>query len=376
MKKISLITLFVLLFSISNALADQRHIYANFFTTNNISFIQHSILTNSAQIFEGTAMAALGERAKLVKHEKSTPQNLYGDSLMYGQPLLYGEYRDEGDEDNKNTKGRNGGDDKDAEYDKYSRPEVNNLWLTWQHFGDDVKFEGIDDLDTDTDLIMFGLTGSDHQHKKGISKWGVFGGFVGGNQQNDFIDINENGGYFGIYTGYNVHNFNLSFIADAGALYNNAENIYGNDEFTNAWAGAALNATYNIELDKTFTLQPGIYTGYTWIGSANYISSSDDVISNKNINLFEITPEFRAIKCIGNGWFASLNFKYAFVMGQNDGNIIVNGIQVDDLNSQDYAEYGLGIEKSIDRFNVALNLNRRDGGRTGWSGGFNMKYIF
>ena len=62
--------------------------------------------------------------------------------------------------------------------------------------------------------------------------------------------------------------------ANAGALYNSAENTYGTDEFANMWAGVAVNATYNITLDDTFTLQPGVYAGYTWIGAADYLSKS------------------------------------------------------------------------------------------------------
>lgn len=105
------------------------------------------------------------------------------------------------------------------------------------------------------------------------------------------------------------------------------------------------------------------------------MSMSGDTVANQNLNVFEVAPEIRAIKHIGKGWFGSLNFKYAFMMG-NGGDVVINGNVMEELETRDYAEYGIGIEKSIDRFNVALNLNRRDGGRTGWSGGFNLKYIF
>ena len=55
---------------------------------------------------------------------------------------------------------------------------------------------------------------------------------------------------------------------------------------------------------------------------------------------------------------------------------IADGVEYSELDTRDYAEYGIGIEKSIDRFNVALTLNRRDGGRAGWNGSVTMKYIF
>lgn len=370
MKKASLLALCAFILSANGAFAAGAHIYANTFTANNITAFQHSIMTTAMQTFEGTAAAALGGRAKLVKHDDKDSKYLYGTTPMYGWPRLYGEYGDDGSVKPEQT-GRNGGDIEYAE----NRPVLNSSWLNWQHFNDDVKFSGYDELNTDTDLIMFGLAGGEAQRGIGISEWGIFGGYVGSTQENNFVNIEEGGGYIGLYTGYNIQKFNLSLAANAGALYNNAENEYGTDEFANMWAGVAMNATYNIALDDSFTIQPGVYAGYTWVGSANYMSMSGNTVANQNFNMFEVAPEIRAIKHIGRGWFGFIDFKYAFMMGHG-GDVVVDGITYDDLNTRDYAEYGIGIEKSIDRFNIALNLHRRDGGRSGWSGGFNLKYIF
>ena len=370
MKSLPFLSLTVFMLSMGGAFASGSHIYANTFTANNITAFQHSIMTTAMQTFEGTASAALAGRRILSPAPTSDSVNsadLYGRMPMYGRPHLYGEYGDDG---TVQQTGRNGGD-----VDTDPRPVINSMWLNWQHFNDDVKFKGYDELDSDYDLIMFGLAGGEAQWGIGISEWGIFGGYVGGTQDNEFISIDENGGYVGLYSGYNIQNFNLSLAANAGALYNNAENKYGTDEFANMWAGAAINATYNIALDDTFTLQPGVYAGYTWIGSANYMSMSGASVANQNFNTFEIAPSLRAIKHIGRGWFGYIGVKYAFMSGHG-GTVVVDGMKYDELDTRDYAEYGIGIEKSIDRFNIALNLNRRDGGRSGWNGSVNLKYIF
>ena len=377
MKKTSLLALAAFMMSCNGALAAVgQHIYANGIAAHNITAIQHSIMTTAMQTFEGTASAALGGRAHFVKHDENAKYD-YGTMPLYGMPRMYGEYGDDGsvfNEDKKNQTGRNGGDITEIEF-KDARPAINSAWINWQHTGDDVHFSGIDSLNTDTDLIMFGLAGGEAQRGIGISEWGIFGGYVGDTQENEYMNIDQGGGYVGLYTGYNIQNFNLSLAANAGALFNSTEHEYGIDDFANSWAGAALNATYNIALDDTFTIQPGVYAGYTWIGSADYVSLSGDEISNGNFNMFEVAPEIRAIKHIGRGWFGYLHFKYAFIMG-TPGDVFVGGTLYDELDMRNYAEYGLGIEKSIDRFNVSLNINRRDGGRDGWNGGFNLKYIF
>lgn len=375
MKKTSLFALSIFILSANGGFAAVNpHIYANTFTTNNITALQHSIMTNAMQTFEGTAAAALGGRARLVRQDPES-KYMYGTTPMYGWPRLYGEYGDDGNAQKASQSGRNGGDAPETTEYSDARPVINSIWLNWQHTADDIKFKGYDELNTDMDLISFGLAGGEAQRGIGISEWGIFGGYVGGTQENEFINLDERGGYVGLYTGYNIQRFNISLAANFGTLYNNAEHKYGNDEFANMWAGAAINMTYNIALDDSFTIQPGVYAGYTWIGGANYMSMSGNAVANQNFNSFEIAPEIRAIKHIGRGWFGSINFKYAFMMGHG-GDVIVDGVQYDDLDTRDYAEYGISIEKSIDRFNIALNLNRRDGGRAGWNGGFNLKYIF
>lgn len=374
MKKTSVLAIATFMLMSHGAMATGSHTYANVFSANNITAFQHSIMTTAMQTFEGTAAAALGGRAHIISADENA-KYLYGTTPMYGWPRLYGEYGEDGTTIATDT-GRNGGDISTDDIEQRDpRPVMNSVWINWQHYDDDVKFKGYDELNTDTDIIMLGLAGGEAQRGIGISEWGIFGGYVGGAQENEFINIDQGGGYVGLYTGYNIQQFNLSLAANIGALYNNAQNEYGGDEFANMWAGAALNATYNIALDDTFTIQPGVYAGYTWIGSANYISASGDSVANQNFNMFEVAPSIRAIKHIGKGWFGFINFKYAFMMGHG-GDVIVNGNQLDDLDTRDYAEYGIGIEKSIDRFNVALNINRRDGGRSGWNGGFNLKYIF
>lgn len=348
------------------------HLYANYISAHNINAMQHSIMTQAMQTFEGAAAAALSGHSKFIQKIKSEGKgsalDLYGHLPMYGTMHLYGEYGDDGSVNYDQPKGRNGGD-------TYSRPTLNSMWLTWNHFDEDVKFKTYDVLDSDYDLIMFGFAGGEAQLGIGISEWGFFGGYTGGEQTNEFLNIEETGGYVGFYSGYNIQNFNLSFAINAGSLYNNAENIYGTDEYANMWAGAALNATYNISLDDTFTLQPGIYAGYTWIGSANYISASGDSVENQNFNMLEITPSLRAIKHISKGWFGYIGVKYVLNY-PHGGDVLANGVLLQELDIDNYSEYGIGIEKSIDRFNVAIHLNRHDGGRYGWNGGFNLKYIF
>ncbi|MBO4625841.1 MAG: hypothetical protein J5679_01000, partial [Alphaproteobacteria bacterium] len=58
------------------------------------------------------------------------------------------------------------------------------------------------------------------------------------------------------------------------------------------------------------------------------------------------------------------------------GDTTVAGTQLPDLELGDYTEYGISLEKNIEQFNISVSLNRRDGGRTGWTGELHMRYLF
>ena len=351
--------------------------FANGMTARNIGAIQHSVMIGAIENFEGSAASALGPRGRIplnLNAEEVPTRADYGEMARYGTMPMYGEYGDDG---TVLRRGRNGGDnDENTHRRRTRRPKMNNIWLAWEHYGDDAKYSNMQTTDSPYDLIMFGLSVQRAQLQGGVSEWGMFGGYVGGTQENDYMEIHENGGYVGIYNGYNIREFYLSFAADAGALYNRAEaKNTASDEFANLWIGASINTKYNIRLTDEFTLQPGAYIGYTWIKSANYISVAGAMLDNNNFNMFEISPALRAIQHIGRGWYGTLGARYAFNL-KSSGKAYANNVQLPDLDTKDFVEYGVGVEKSIDRFNIAVNLGRHDGGRRGWNGGFSLKYIF
>lgn len=339
------------------------HIYANTVTGHNTASIQYAIINNVINAFTNASFVPSNDTLTF-RHDNKGTKNMYGRAPMYGPTSEYGEYGDDG---TVFLTGRNGGDS--------DWPIVGNVWVAWQHFAEDVKFDHYDKLDTDYDLLMVGATGDRVRVGDGMSEWGVFAGFVGGDQENAFMDIDEKGGYFGIYNGYTNNNLRISMAADAGVISNDVDTTYGTDEYTNIWVGVGINASYKIALDDTFALLPNVYGGYTWVKSGNYTSESGDKIRNNNFNMFNVAPGLRAVKHIANGWFGTASGAYVmtFVDG---GDVKTNGVSIIDLDTSDYWEYGIALEKSIERLAIRGNINRHDGGRTGWNFGLNIKYNF
>lgn len=343
--------------------ADASHFYANSISINNITAIQDSILHTAMHNFDRVPAANLGNKKKTMMPpapEKSIYE-LYSQAPLYGTMSMYGEYEE------YEFTGRSGGDN--------NSPLLKNLQLSWQHYTDDVKLDNFGRVDSKYDIVMAGITGGRTRFWDGVSGWAAYAGFINNSTSNSNLSIEGTGGYTGLYSRFNLKHFNLSATINGGVLTNDAEFVAGSDSFTNLWAGAAANASINIILDETFALQPGIQVAYTWIKADSYISHSGEQLTNSDLNSLEIAPVIHAIKHIGDGWFGTAHVRYV-ATHNNGGELSVNSTNFATLESDNYTEYGLSLEKTLGRFNMSGTIVRRDGGRDGWGGGLNIKYIF
>ncbi len=344
------------------------HVYANTISAHNIAMFQHTITQSAISAFGGSMNATLMsglEKSTLPTIPQSTedPHKTYGHAPMYGTAPMYGEYNDDG------RAGRSGGDYLNAD------ATLNGIWLNWQHMNEDVKFDDFERLTSKSDIFMSGLAGGQSEFAGGLSKWGIYTGYIDASQETQDFQLTETGGFFGVFNGTTFGNLGLFSTINGGVMDNSADTEFGTDGYTNFWVGGAINAAYNWHLDKTFALQPSMHLGYTWIKSENYTSASGDIISNDAFSMIELTPTLRAIKHIGHGWFGALNAKYVIIF-DNGGDISVNRAELDTLDSGNFMEYSISLEKSVANFNMSASFGRRDGMRDGWIGGLNIKYLF
>lgn len=342
-------------FATHSTFAAPAYTHANTISAHNIGVIQHSITQSAISSFMAAPGYIIGQHAKQALPDTHTP--------LYGTAPMYGEYNDDG-----NT-GRNGGDIYNAD------ATLNNIWVKWNHLDSDAKFDDFAKLNTDIDTFMFGISGGQTEFAGGISKWGLYSGYITSDQENHDIKINENGGFFGLYNGNTFGDLGIYATVNGGVLSNSADTLFGTDEYTNFWIGGAINTTYNIALDNTFTIQPALHLGYTWIRSENYTATSGDIINNDAFGMLEVSPTIRAIKHIGNGWFGALNAQYVMLF-TNGGDTTVNNVGITELESNNFFEYSISLEKAVSNFVMSGHIGRHDGARTGWIGGINIKYVF
>lgn len=324
--------------------------------TNNIATMQHTIMLNAFDNFDGSMAITNGDYlANRPRAETCQPvyTTTYCDGDMYG------------DAPTARASGHSGGETMNSGY----------YWIDWRHAQDKAEFKDFDKMESNYDLISLGFASDPEEFSNGFSQYGGFGGVAIAREKSDNVKLEENGGYFGLYRAYHIGGFNIAGAADAGLLFSDTKSAITDYDFTNFWLGAAINTSYNIRMGNSFTLQPGVYLGYTWIYSDGYESATGSDISIDSAHMFEVSPSLRALFSFGGDWYAAASARYVFNFNAG-GDTKVAGAKIPELELKDYIEYGLSIEKDIERFSMAISLYRHDGGLTGWAGGVQLRYAF
>jgi hypothetical protein len=202
-----------------------------------------------------------------------------------------------------------------------------------------------------------------------------FGGYVGGDIENNGVDIDQNGGFFGVLAHQSIDDFDLNFVADFGLMANDVNDMTTAKNFNNVWVAVNLDAAYKFAIDEHLVLRPNVRGRYMWIFSPNYVLKNGENIDNKNFGAFELTPGIDIISDLGNGW--SIGARGAYVMNfVSGGETYVEYAKIEKLKTDNYFEYSIKIEKYVDDLFFGINVGRHDGGRTGWFGGLTIKYLF
>ncbi len=255
-------------------------------------------------------------------------------------------------------------------------PKANNAWVSVIGFDDSVDFDKFQSVDSDMTSVIGGVSSDVQLTDLGDVTYGVYAGYMHGEIEYDGNKINQDGGYIGLGTRIEKGNAVVQGAVNGGFIGNEEKNSFGKDKFDTYWAGLAVKGGYDYKLDNGVTIQPNVYAGYTFVNNEDYTLRSGTKIENDNLHLFEVAPGIKLSKDFQNGWNGFAQVKYAFVM-DNGGDLNVGDAVLPNISADDYVEYGVGLEKTLnDEWDLSASVNRRDGGREGWNGSVNFRYNF
>jgi len=334
-------------------------VYANSVSAHSIAAAQHAI-SNKVFVPMGKRSVATAPVKEIEPEPEPEPApKEKNDPDAYGGMLYYGEFGDDTGVLPLAT-GRGGGDVVADEF----------LRIAWQHFSDDVKAKPYPKLKSTSDLIFAG-----YGREFNASRLEFFGGYAGNHTKNNALDIDSDGAFIGASFGKKIDNVEIAAMADFGIAANDVNStIYGGD-LNNIYLGFMANVAYEYSIDDVVFLRPAFRAGYTWVNSANYISTGDEHVTNQDFNFFELTPMFDILGNVADGFSVGAHVGYVINMAAG-GRTRVDYAAIPKLDSDNYFEYGIGISQEFDGFNLNINFGRHDGTRSGWNGGAEFRYMF
>ena len=196
--------------------------------------------------------------------------------------------------------------------------------------------------------------------------YGLFGSYVTGKQKDNGNSIEQSGGYAGARATFYFGKLFLSGILDAGLLNNSAKTAAGTDDFNSYAYCASVKGGYNFELSqRSFTLQPNVIGGFSYIDTEDYTSKSGVKIKSDDMNVFTVMPGVKLAKNLGKCWILSADGHYVY--SSVNGDVKANSVLLPEVSYDNYFRYGAGIEK-IWGYTVAhLKASYSDGGKSGWN---------
>ncbi|MCQ2965906.1 MAG: autotransporter outer membrane beta-barrel domain-containing protein [Alphaproteobacteria bacterium] len=253
---------------------------------------------------------------------------------------------------------------------------TSNVWVKMMAFDDNVEFNHFNTIDSKTKTLATGVNTNTINFGYFDTVFGGYLGYIGGKQKYTDNKIEQDGGYLGLSSKITKENAFLLSTINTGFVKNEAKNSYGTDKFDTHWLGLGLKGGYNYTFKKNWVLQPNVYAGYTLVHTENYKAKSGVRVKTENLNLFEIDPGVKLSTQLDNDCQGYIQGKYALFKDKN-GNTKLNKYILPNVSTKNFVEYGLGINKSItNKWSVNMEINRRDGGRTGWNGSLEVKYNF
>ena len=248
---------------------------------------------------------------------------------------------------------------------------IKNAWV--KGFGSDttVGFKDFVGVDTKFAGLIGGLSSDRINEGKGWSAiYSVYGAYIGGEQKFAGEKITNHGGYLGLGANFYHGDFFVGATVNGGLVSNRPAGS-DKDRFNSYMGGIAVKTGYDYRFGN-FTIEPNVYASYTIVSAEDYVTPAGSKVKSDSIDIIEAAPGLKLAQSFDNGLKGYISGRYVWTFTQ-DQDMTVSNFNLPDIELKDYAEYGIGLEKSwADRAAGFVEIKRRDGGQNGWN--FNLGY--
>ena len=250
-------------------------------------------------------------------------------------------------------------------------------WVEAFGSNDDVELKHMSSkVDTQFYGLVGGIDSKRFTYDNGLNAvYGVYGAYVQGKQKLDDTKITQKSGYLGLSAALRKEALFSNFSLTGGYVANEANTPWGKDKFDTKVITLATKTGVDVKKDA-WTITPSLLLSYTGLDTDDYTAKSGTKVENKFMNVFTVAPELKVAKDFGEGLngYAKVAYKMFFY---DNNKIEADDVLMPAMSVKPYVEYGVGATKTwSDDMATFAEINRHDGGRTGWDLNLGLKLDF
>ncbi len=253
--------------------------------------------------------------------------------------------------------------------------EHNFMWA--KAFGADEKLdiENAPKVDAKFTGVIAGITARRvHENFAIDADYNVYTAYTDGHMEFEGNKLYQDGYFIGVGANYYKNNWFTGLTGSVG-MVRTENKLSSNSKFNSYLAGIGAKAGVVNNLSNGYSLTTAMFVSYMYTNGNSYNSASGAVVSFDGSHNFELSPELKLTKDLGNGY--NVYGKAKYVHSFNDGqHVNANGFILNEVTLKPYVEYGIGYEKIQGTWTGFAEVMRKDFGIQGYDALFGIKICF
>lgn len=206
------------------------------------------------------------------------------------------------------------------------------------------------------------------------TQYSVYGAFVNGSHDYSDNGIEQNGVVLGSSAEFSNDQFWFALHLKGGYLNSELKLSSKDRDIETPWVGlgAVMGTTFNY---GTMSFKPFVTASVIYAEADAYKTPAGVDVDSDGTMIAEFSPGFIISKDITHGWQADFMARYNFV-DVSGNETVADEFQLDGIHYENYVEYGIGLQKLSDNWEMSFRLERSDDGRQGWTGFAHFGWYF
>lgn len=230
------------------------------------------------------------------------------------------------------------------------------------------------DVDYQYTVGILGYTTDPSQLGEYLATYSFYGAFVDGSHEYVRNDIQQNAALIGAAAEFEKDDFWVAVHAKAGYMNSRLKFTTGSREENTPWFSLVSALGTTVPFGR-FEFIPHVMGSWLFAVADDYHTPAGVSVENNNVHITELSPGATISTTLGESWKAHLTARYNFVKVWGD-ETYADGMMLEDIHFENYAEYGLGIEKLSDFWQASMRIERSSDGRQGWAGFAHINFVF